>query len=66
MLNFIQNIEYYMMFEVIERNWQTFINKMQKVSFSVLLTVWRQENSHNYIVDKKTSEIDYGTLGIIN
>ncbi|XP_069970961.1 gamma-tubulin complex component 2 isoform X2 [Penaeus vannamei] len=31
MLNFIQNIEYYMMFEVIERNWQTFINKMQKV-----------------------------------
>ncbi|XP_050723249.1 gamma-tubulin complex component 2-like isoform X1 [Eriocheir sinensis] len=31
MLNFIQNIEYYMMFEVIERNWQTFISKMQKV-----------------------------------
>ena len=31
MLNFIQNIEYYMMFEVIERNWQNFINKMQKV-----------------------------------
>ncbi|XP_063878278.1 gamma-tubulin complex component 2-like isoform X2 [Scylla paramamosain] len=31
MLNFIQNIEYYMMFEVIEHNWQTFINKMQKV-----------------------------------
>lgn len=31
MLNFIQNIEYYMMFEVIERNWQIFINKMQKV-----------------------------------
>ena len=32
MLNFIQNIEYYMMFEVIERYWQTFITKMQKVS----------------------------------
>ncbi|KAK7085564.1 Exportin 7 [Halocaridina rubra] len=31
MLNFIQNIEYYMMFEVIERNWQTFLSKMQKV-----------------------------------
>merc|ERR1712106_447884 len=31
MLNFIQNIEYYMMIEVIERNWDSFINKMQKV-----------------------------------
>ncbi|XP_076059068.1 gamma-tubulin complex component 2-like isoform X2 [Oratosquilla oratoria] len=31
MLNFIQNIEYYMMIEVIERNWQSFIAKMKNV-----------------------------------
>ncbi|KAK7083510.1 Gamma-tubulin complex component 2 [Halocaridina rubra] len=32
MLNFIQNIEYYMMFDVIESNWQTFCNKIQMAS----------------------------------
>lgn len=43
MLNFIQNIEYYMMFEVIERNWQTFISKMQRVCISTyffLVSFW--------------------------
>ncbi|XP_059166589.1 gamma-tubulin complex component 2-like isoform X2 [Physella acuta] len=32
MLNFIQNFEYYMMFEVIEPNWHTFQQNMSKVS----------------------------------
>ncbi|XP_067118956.1 gamma-tubulin complex component 2-like [Centruroides vittatus] len=32
MLNFIQNLEYYMMFEVIEPNWHTFVSKIQEVS----------------------------------
>ncbi|KAG8035211.1 hypothetical protein G9C98_001701 [Cotesia typhae] len=32
MLDCIQHLEYYMMVEVIEPNWQTFINKMSKVT----------------------------------
>lgn len=32
MLNFIQNLEYYMMFEVIEPHWHTFQSKMLEVS----------------------------------
>lgn len=52
MLNFIQNIEYYMMFEVIERNWQIFINKMQKVGTLVI--------HYNYIYLKKNN----GKLGM--
>ncbi|MCL4126577.1 UNVERIFIED_CONTAM: hypothetical protein GTU68_045281 [Idotea baltica] len=31
MIYFIQNLEYYMNFEVIERNWQNFLTKVQKV-----------------------------------
>lgn len=32
MLDCIQHLEYYMMVEVIEPNWLTFINKMSKVT----------------------------------
>ena len=32
MLNFVQNFEYYMMFEVIEPNWHTFQHNMAKVN----------------------------------
>ncbi|CAG5121559.1 unnamed protein product, partial [Candidula unifasciata] len=32
MLNFVQNFEYYMMFEVIEPNWHVFMQNMSKVS----------------------------------
>ena len=32
MLNFVQNFEYYMMFEVIEPNWHCFQQNMAKVS----------------------------------
>ena len=31
MLNFIQNFEYYMMFEVIEPNWLVFMENMDSV-----------------------------------
>jgi gamma-tubulin complex component 2 len=33
MLDCIQHLEYYMMVEVIEPNWLTFLNKMSKVIF---------------------------------
>lgn len=32
MLNFVQNFEYYMMFEVLEPNWQSFISSMETVN----------------------------------
>jgi len=32
MLNFVQNLQYYMMFEVIEPNWQLFESNMDTVS----------------------------------
>ena len=32
MLNFVQNFEYYMMFEVVEPNWNTFQTNMETVS----------------------------------
>ncbi len=31
MLNFVQNFEYYMMFEVIEPNWHVFTTNMESV-----------------------------------
>jgi len=31
MLNFVQNLQYYMMFEVIEPNWQLFESNMDTV-----------------------------------
>lgn len=36
MMNAVQNLEYYMMIEVIEPNWHLFIQNMNKVSdFSI-------------------------------
>ena len=32
MLNFVQNFEYYMMFEVVEPNWHVFQTNMESVS----------------------------------
>ena len=32
MLNFVQNFEYYMMFEVVEPNWNLFQTNMESVS----------------------------------
>lgn len=32
MLNCVQNLQYYMMVEVIEPNWHNFLEKMSKVS----------------------------------
>ncbi|KAH8273966.1 hypothetical protein KR044_006338, partial [Drosophila immigrans] len=40
MMNAIQNLEYYMMTEIIERNWLAFIEKMQKVeSIDMVLNI---------------------------
>ena len=39
MLNFVQNFEYYMMFEVIEPNWHDFQQNMAKVSFGCIAEV---------------------------
>ena len=38
MLAFIQNIEYYMMFEVIERHWHQFLQDMNKVNKTLSTT----------------------------
>ncbi len=38
MLNFVQNLQYYMMFEVIEPSWHVFENNMETVCTIYLLT----------------------------
>ena len=43
MLNFVQNFEYYMMFEVIEPNWQLFESNMDNVSSTFCRHVCRDE-----------------------
>ena len=39
-LNFVQNFEYYMMFEVVEQNWLMFQSNMENVSLSLKVIVW--------------------------
>ena len=38
MLNFVQNFEYYMMFEVVEQNWLMFQSNMENVSSPIKVT----------------------------
>ena len=38
MLNFVQNFEYYMMFEVVEQNWLMFQSNMENVSSPIIVT----------------------------
>lgn len=41
MLNCVQNLQYYMMIEVIEPNWHNFLDRMSKVSaFHCILYQW--------------------------
>lgn len=50
MLNFVQNFEYYMMFEVVEPNWNIFESNMESVSdakgrlqcLSIEMSTWEQ------------------------
>jgi len=42
MLNFVQNLQYYMMFEVIEPNWQLFESNMDTVRPDLWQFLYRQ------------------------
>jgi len=58
MLNFVQNLQYYMMFEVIEPNWQLFESNMDTVctrlmAVSVQLCVM---NENPYVNEQKINQ----------
>ena len=49
MLNFVQNFEYYMMFEVIEPNWHVFKTNMESVS-SISYPLLKRNANHPDVV----------------
>ncbi|GAB1597452.1 gamma-tubulin complex component 2-like [Argonauta hians] len=58
MLNFVQNLEYYLMVEVIEPNWHIFLNKMETVSNIDDVLLHHGDFLHNCLKEGMMTNVD--------